>query len=144
MTVHLVMRSEKARGEWSFSRKENSRRIHEILHKQAAKFGVRIYDLAIVGNHFHVALRLANKKMFHRFLRAIAGLIARMITGAERGSGKRVKFWDSRPFTRLVHWGTAYDSIKRYFLKNKLEAVGFPTEQAYEIARRMRGRLLTE
>lgn len=45
-TMHLVMRSTKAVGDWSFKKPRNERKIKEIIKKFSQKYGVRILSLA--------------------------------------------------------------------------------------------------
>src|SRR3989338_8692019 len=121
--IHLVMRSSIAKGEKSFLR--NGKRVRGIVRRQAKRFGVRIYEFAVVGNHFHLLVRITTPQTFKGFLRAVSGLIARAILGAERGAKKGIKFWDARPFTRIVEWGRGYAHAKAYVIQNRLEALGF-------------------
>jgi hypothetical protein len=62
---------------------------------------------------------------FNGFIRAISGLIARLTLGVERGRAKGLKFWDARPFTRVLEWGRDYRQACAYLAQNILEALGF-------------------
>ena len=75
-TMHLVLRSSKARGEWSFRRAKNRRRIEEILNKFSRKYGVRIHSSANVGNHIHLHLQLSRRTGYRPFIRAVTAAIA--------------------------------------------------------------------
>lgn len=137
--IHLVMRSKYATGKYSMLRK--AKQVRSIIDTQAAKFGVRIYDFANVGNHLHLSLKISDKTHFKNFLRSISGLIMRLITGARRGSKKlnhiATHFWDQRPFTRIVELGKkSFKVIARYLFKNKLESQGFHKDLAIETAKR--------
>jgi REP element-mobilizing transposase RayT len=132
--LHVVVRSEKATGEKSFKNKNNEARIWQIVSEQALKCGVRIYAYANGGNHLHIVLRVKNRSDYSAFIRSITGLIARHIGKSERGKpfkresgGKlKTKFWDGRPFTRIVSFGkTEFHSTKSYLLRNTLEAIGW-------------------
>ena len=35
------------------------------------------------------------------------------------------RFWDARPFTRIVEWGRDFNRVSDYLLQNSLEAIGF-------------------
>jgi REP element-mobilizing transposase RayT len=122
-SMHLVMRSSKAKSELSFLRKD--KRIKEVIATQARAFGVKIYRLANGGNHLHIILLPRSREAFNGFIRAISGLIARLVLGVERGKAKRLKFWDKRPFTRIVEWGRGFKTVSNYLLQNTLEALGF-------------------
>src|ERR1700678_3161062 len=60
-TMHLVMRSSKAKGDWSFRYKDNPRRIKEIVNKFAGKYGIKVLSLANVSNHLHFHIKLASR-----------------------------------------------------------------------------------
>ena len=104
--MHLVMRSSKAKGEWSFLRPKNKKRVKEIAFHHSKKYGVQIFSLANVGNHLHIHLKLSNRYSYRPFIRAISAAIAMAITGASRWSplkkSAKDRFWDYRPFTRIV------------------------------------------
>src|SRR5262245_52140218 len=60
-TMHLVLRSTKAKGEWSFKRSQNEKSIRAIVAKFSRKYGVKVLSLANVGNHLHFQIRLSNR-----------------------------------------------------------------------------------
>jgi REP element-mobilizing transposase RayT len=122
--LHVVLRSSRAKGPLSLHRRYKA--IRALICKQADTFGVRLYRVANSGNHIHLLLRpSADRKEFANFMRAISGLIARLILKAERGAKKGIKFWDARPFSRVVNWGKAFQICVHYVEKNILEALGF-------------------
>jgi REP element-mobilizing transposase RayT len=43
----------------------------------------------------------------------------------EEESIAKIKFWDKRPFTRIVEWGREYKTLQNYLEQNTLEAWGF-------------------
>lgn len=123
--MHIVLRSSHAHGHRSFLKRTHSRAIDKILKGQARRWGIRLYRYENVGNHLHILLKTGHRKWLQGYLRSITGLIARMILGAQRGHAKLIRFWDGRPFSRIVAWGKAYMALHRYFDKNQLEALGF-------------------
>ncbi len=123
--MHIVIKSSHAKGSWSFLKKKNKESIDKILKGQAKKFGIRLYRYENVGNHIHILLKTGHRKWLNSYLRTITGLIARQVSGAQRGAGTKIKFWDLRPFSRIVPRGKAYTCIHNYFNKNQLQAVGF-------------------
>ncbi|MEQ1666780.1 MAG: hypothetical protein ABL927_15570 [Bdellovibrionales bacterium] len=40
-------------------------------------------------------------------------------------TNKSIKFWDQRPFTRIVEWGRDFNNSCKYLRQNTLEAIGF-------------------
>src|SRR3989344_2356817 len=70
-SMHLVLRSTKATGEWSFRRPQNQKKVQALLKKFAGKHEVKILSLANVGNHLHVHARVKNRKGYMSFIRAL-------------------------------------------------------------------------
>ena len=85
--MHLVLKSSIATGERSFLRKNRVRQIEALVFRLGRESGVRVYRFANSGNHLHILLRARSRQAFQRYLRALSGLIARMVLGAERGHG---------------------------------------------------------
>jgi REP element-mobilizing transposase RayT len=176
-SMHLVLRSTKATGDWSFWRGENKVKIQRIVTKFSLKYGVKVFSMANVGNHIHFHIKLSNRYTYKPFIRALTSAIAMAVTGASRwnkledvlkerfGSGlksqtksenqfsKAVKrsginesspcdvsgplktshlkrFWDCRPFTRVVIGFKALLNLKDYIEINQLEGFGFQRSQA--------------
>lgn len=129
--LHLVVKSSYATGARSMLRKRNASRIEAIIRSQARLKGLRVYHFVNVGNHLHLVLRVDHRSLqtgrraYRAFIRAVTGLIARHVLGAERGAAQGAKFWQARPFTRIVTWGRDYLGLSGYMLKNQLEAIGF-------------------
>jgi REP element-mobilizing transposase RayT len=154
-TMHMVLRSTKAKGDWSFSRKKNSAAIHGICTKFAAKYGVKIVSIAYVGNHLHFQIKLGTRHTYRPFVRAITGAIAMAVTGASRWNPleevlqKRqselsesnlghatetltaaVRFWDRRPFTRTVTGRRGFLTLNDYIKVNQYQGAGYVRSQA--------------
>lgn len=133
-TMHLVLRSTQAKGEWSFKRAKNEAAINRIVEKFSVIYGVRVLSLANVGNHLHMQVKFANRFAYAPFIRAITGAIAMAITGRSRwtreGSHERRKFWDYRPFTRVVQSLRAFLKLKDYIRINELEGFGYRRDDA--------------
>lgn len=123
--MHIVLRSSLAKGKYSMLEKNRARRIKETIEAQAKRFQIQIYEFANVGNHIHLLVKAYHRDLFKGFLRAIAGLIARIALGVERGKAKALKFWDQRPFTRIVSWKKDFERVKDYVVQNFDEALGF-------------------
>jgi REP element-mobilizing transposase RayT len=141
-TMHLVLRSSKAKGDWSFRRPQNARKIQAILNRFSAKHGVRILSLANVGNHLHFQIKLSNRHTYKPFIRAITAAIAMAVTGASRWKplkkSPKDRFWDYRPFTRIVESYRAFLNLRDYLRLNQLEGAGYPRERARWIIARAR------
>ena len=81
--------------------------------------------MANVGNHLHLHLQLGNRYGYKPFIRATTAAIAMAITGASRWRKIGVKFWDLRPFTRVVIGRKAWMILTRYIRLNQLEGMGY-------------------
>lgn len=131
-SMHLVLRSTKAKGEMSFRRTKNSKAIGAIVGKFSRKYGVQVLSLANVGNHLHFHIKLGNRYAYKPFIRAVTSAIAMAVTGVSRWKpGEGSKFWDYRPFTRVIDGGLkAFLSVRDYVRINQLEGAGFVREVA--------------
>lgn len=135
-TMHLVLRSSKAKGDWSFRSPKNEAEIKRILKKFSGKYGVKILSLANVGNHLHFQIKLSNRHVWRPFIRAITAAIAMAVTGKNRWRQEnRGRFWDYRPFTRVVRSWQACLMLKDYIKINRLEGQGYTKHIARWIAR---------
>ena len=123
--MHLVMRATLARGERSFLKAGRARQIKDLVDRSAQRHGVKVYRFANSGNHLHMIVLPRSRSAFNAFIRTISGLIARLTLNVERGRSLGLKFWDARPFTRILEWGKDYTQACRYLLQNTLEALGF-------------------
>jgi REP element-mobilizing transposase RayT len=131
-TIHLVLRSTKAKGAWSFKKHENEKAIELIFRKFSSKYGIKVLSLANVGNHLHAQIKLTNRFGYAKFIRAITGAIAQAVTGQSRwrNSGTKLNFWDRRPFTRAVKSFRAYLNLRDYIRINQLEGFGYSRDEA--------------
>jgi REP element-mobilizing transposase RayT len=131
-TMHLMLRSSRARGEWSFRQPKNARKLQSILDRFSRRYGVRILSLANLGNHLHFQIKLSNRHTYRPFIRALTGAIAMGVTGASRWGGRLPggRFWDYRPFTRVVRGRRGYLTLRDYLRINRLEGRGCSREEA--------------
>jgi hypothetical protein len=153
--LHIVLRSSRAKGEWSFLRARNEKRVKHLVHQEALRSDVRVYQYANAGNHLHLVLRAKTRAGLARFLRVIAGLIARAVTGAKKGAAisatkapdarstsaragtatsvhtktqtlsARSVFWDALAYSRIVEWGKEFIRVRDYLVLNELEGLGW-------------------
>jgi len=122
-SMHLTLRSVRAVKSWSFLKSRHERKILKLIYGYGARFNVRIFRYANAGNHLHLLLKADDQMGFQNFLRAIGGMIPRIVTGAQKGN--RVgKFWDGLAYSKLVHWGRHFRNTSQYVVKNTLEAFG--------------------
>lgn len=122
-SMHVVMRSNRARGKWSLLHHHNRSRVETLVYKWANAEGVKIYRFSNVGNHLHLLLKAPSRRTLQAFLKTFAGLCARAVTGAKKGV-KTGKFWDATAYSRLIPGG-AFRVLTGYLAQNNLEAIGF-------------------
>lgn len=165
-SMHLVLRSSRAKGDWSFLRPRNSIRVKAIIEKFAFIYGVQILSLVNVGNHLHLHIRLGNRFGYAPFIRAISGAIVVAVCGHARWSKKMSlgthgeargvaalaagdvgaalaagRFWDHRPFTRVVVGFQAARRMVDYLRINEMEGWGFSKTEArgmFDIERKLK------
>jgi REP element-mobilizing transposase RayT len=134
-TMHLVLRSSKAKGAWSFLKSKNDKIVRGVIRTFAAKYGVKVLSLANVGNHLHMQIQLTNRHTYANFIRAVTGAIALKISGRDRWSHRaakngKLKFWDYRPFTRIITGLKQFLTLKNYIEINQWEGFGYSMAQA--------------
>jgi hypothetical protein len=119
------MRSRFAVGKNSFRQKHLADGIFAIVQKQCERFNVRLYQYGNGGNHLHLMVMPRSRRGYCGFIRSVTGLIARLTLRTERSRPKNLKFWDARPFSRVVIWGRDFRQLSQYLVQNTLEAFGF-------------------
>jgi len=122
LPVHVVMRSAKAKGSLSLSL--HNRKIEAVLFDEAARRHLKLHSAANAGNHLHLLVQAPSREHLSAFLRAISGRIAMIVTGARKGASLTSRFWDQRPFTRLVSLGRDFTTVLQYIAMNSTESAG--------------------
>lgn len=126
--MHLVMRSSRAKGAWSFLHRRNKAGIHTLLVDLCARYQAKLYRFENVGNHLHLIVRFPSRRELKAFLRVFAQGVMFLVTGARKGQPKG-RFFDAIAYTRVVNWGREFTVLKNYLWKNALEALGFAAEE---------------
>lgn len=123
LPMHIVLRSSRAKGTWSMLRPALAARIKRTVHTLSRRCDVRVYRYANVGNHVHILGQARSRPAFQSFLRAFAGVTARIVTSARRGRPVG-RFWDRLAYTRIVSWGRDFRGVGAYVTQNEQEALG--------------------
>jgi REP element-mobilizing transposase RayT len=137
-SMHFVVRSTHAKGKWSFRTPKNFQRIEKILRSFTLKHGVDIYSQAIHFNHLHIHAKVSSVKGYKRFIRAITAAIAMAVTGMSRWNPLDLKFWDRRPYSRIVRGLAEEVRLQDYIEINKYEANGYSRSEARRLYHRDR------
>ena len=72
-------------GKWSLKRPTTEARIKETLHELSQRHGIKLFEFVNGGDQLHLLMRAKSRPGFQAFLRAFAGLTARLVTGAKKG-----------------------------------------------------------
>jgi hypothetical protein len=121
--MHVVLRSTRACGAWSLRRRECERIVLRLLRRFTRRYDIRLYEFANSGTHLHLLLHTKSRLALQNFLRAFAGMTARLITGARKGFAVG-KFWDFLSYSRIVSWGRDFRGVRAYVVQNIFEAMG--------------------
>jgi REP element-mobilizing transposase RayT len=97
-------------------------RIRELLRELGQRHGIKIFEYSNGGDQIHLLLRAKSRAGFQAFLRAFAGLTARLVTGAKKGKPSG-KFWDALTYSRVLTWGKEFDALRELLAKGDLEAL---------------------
>ena len=122
LPLYLALRSSRARGKWSLQKPTTEGRIQEILRELSQRHGIKVFEYANGGDQIHMILRAKSRAGFQAFLRAFAGLTARLVTGAKKGKPSG-KFWDALTYSRVLAWGKEFDSMRELVGNGNLDAL---------------------
>ncbi|MEK6556190.1 MAG: transposase [Bdellovibrionota bacterium] len=125
-TMHLVLKSKQAKGDWSFLKPRNKAIIAVLLKKYSKVFGVKIFSSANVGNHLHLHAKFHSHHAYKSFIRVLSGAIALKITGASKINKLKDRFWTQTPYSRFVFGVKDFLRISDYIKVNQLEGFGHP------------------
>lgn len=96
--MHLVLRSDHAIGRLSFLNQEKTAR--NVIQRQAKRFHIQVYQLALNTNHIHLLVKAQTREGFKAFLRAVTGIIGRHLL--KKSDEPHLHFWTSTVFSRVV------------------------------------------
>lgn len=120
--LHVTLRSELARAEMSLLSPHTSEWLTAFVPQLSKKLCVRIYCWSINGNHLHFVINANSREVFQRFLRTLASRISCFVLGVRRGQGKSIRFWEGRPYSRVLSWGREFSNVMRYVERNIKES----------------------
>ncbi len=87
--------------------------VEAIVNRFSKRFGIDIYQLAVHSDHVHIHVKLNNRILYCRWIRAITSQLACQIKGLK---------WSLLPFTRVVSWGRDFKRVVEYVHFNIMEA----------------------
>lgn len=122
--IHVTFRSEIVKGALSMGRKEHAIWLRQYLPKLCRNLKTELMERSNNSNHLHLLVRTAEKGSFQSLLRALPGRIARQVLGRESLCGQSIKYFTSRPYSRILTWGREVRNVKSYIERNIWEASG--------------------
>ncbi len=145
--IHVCFRSKFATGKRTMLG-VNQVKVHQLVRRISDRFDVRVVKYANVGNHLHLVVKLPGtimtaRRHYAKWVRLLTSRLAFEIGGSKKGrpfvdaAGKRSKFWDSIPFSRVIHGQQGWNIMSRYVLKNEFESQGHSKVRATELANLM-------
>ena len=123
-SLHVVFRSTRARGAWSFLHRRHKASIHVLLLKTVQRYRGKLLAYENVGNHLHLLVMFRRRQQLQCFLRVFPQGLMFLVTGARRGNPKG-RFFDYIVYSKKVEWGEHFRATIEYFWKNALESLGF-------------------
>ncbi len=87
--------------------------VEAIVNRFSKKFGIKLYQLAVHTDHVHIHVKLSNRILYCRWIRAITSQLACRIKGLK---------WSLCPWTRVVSWGRDFKRLIEYIRFNNVEA----------------------
>lgn len=126
-SMHLVLKSTKATGRYSFRYGQNAANIKQLIESLCSKYGVKLIKFSNNFNHLHLHAKFSSRVTYLRFIRTITAKLAMLVTGTKKSNslktifGKK-RFWDYRPFSRIVYGFRGWKMAQDYIRLNQLEA----------------------
>lgn len=121
--MYATLRSSVAVGKYSLRVPRHRVFIEKLFATTAKKWGIRIYNVSINGNHLHFVLKGDTRRGIQNFLRILSAQIATFVTGARKGKPFG-RFWDAPAWTRILEWGQDFKRAIGYVTQNVLETLG--------------------
>jgi REP element-mobilizing transposase RayT len=128
-SMHLTLRSLKAKGIYSFQYSSKRERVKNFVYSFSQRKGVKILSFANVGNHIHLHVRLHNHSLYKAWIRGLSSglaMISHGLEGLKRLKVLKQKFWEQRPFSRVIRNFRHFLNTKSYVEVNILEGMGMP------------------
>ncbi len=115
--MHMTLKSSHMNGDVSLFRKENRELFVGLLKALSEKYHITIMEYKLVGNHIHLLFKIACRSLYRKFIRCLTGQFAKKMI--QRYGLKVKRFFDERPFTRVVKFGRDLIRVTSY-IRNQL------------------------
>lgn len=125
-SMHVVIKSSKAVGRLSFL--NHQRQLDQSLRIISKKWGVVVRKTAWVRNHVHLILQIGSRSQYQGWVREMTSAMVHVLkTRIQDHSDllhQLTRFFDHRPFTRVIEWGRDLENAIDYLALNQMEVVG--------------------
>lgn len=118
--IHLVIKSEKAKGVLSFVSYQSV--IDKAISAISKKWNITVYDKAVNFDHVHFVIKIKSESDYRSWIRELTSEIVRLIS--VRTGIKLTQFFSLRPWTRILNWGRDFKNAQNYLVLNQMEVVG--------------------
>ena len=117
--LHIILKSSHARGSKSFV--SNKLAVAALIESKARTYNIVIHGCEIMRDHIHLFVSFKTREMIQSFMKVAAGMIARLITKAQKGKPFGKRFWDGLAYTRIVTGARDFATMRNYLAKNRIE-----------------------
>lgn len=118
--LHLILKSEKARGIFSFINHRSS--IESAIAKTSVRFKIKVYDKSVNNNHIHLVISFKSRANYKAWIRTLTAEIVRII--ARKTKKILREFFTQRPYTKIISWGRQFKTVLEYQVLNQMEYFG--------------------
>ncbi len=129
--MHLILRSETVK---VFTPTNKS--LRSLIYKTAAKYSIKIYEIALNHTHIHLVIKLKNKESYNFFIRELTSKMAVSIrrffenisgpiSGPKTNCADFKTILTHRPFSRILEWGKDFQNCIDYVILNISESMGW-------------------
>jgi REP element-mobilizing transposase RayT len=101
---------------WNLRSYRAFRRIHQAFEGGCARFGFRLVEFSIQGNHIHLIAEAENRRSLSRAMQGLAVRIARRLNGMMKRKGPVFR---DRYFARTLRTPLAVRRALHYVLNNR-------------------------
>lgn len=124
--IHLVIKSEKAKGNLSFVNHQSV--IIKAISAISKKWNIKVHDQAVNFNHVHFVIQINSESDYRSWI--VNSQLKLSDYFLSKLEIKLTQFFSLRPWTRILHWVEILKNAMEYLILNKMEVVGLrPTKK---------------
>ncbi len=128
--MHMTLKSSHMNGDASLFQIENRDLFLGLLKTLSEKYHIKVVEYELVGNHIHILFKIACRSLYHKFIRCLTGQFAKKMI--QRYGLKVKRFFDERPFTRVVKLGRDLIRVISY-IRNQLVKYLIPSIETHTL-----------